>query len=162
MPSIQRLRIAGAIAASVAAVSIWILSPSAAQSPSRQQPPARVQTEYDGPMNKVLLKDYDPHSNLVVPEHHPQKAKFPVIDVHVHPRGRTPEAVADLIKVMDATGVDKAVLLTGATAAGDPVAVLPVLFSMLWHRELVCELTTTLLGPASLIATAPANGTLAG
>jgi predicted TIM-barrel fold metal-dependent hydrolase len=66
-------------------------------------------------MNRVLLKDYDPHSNLVVPEHHPAKARFPAIDVHVHPRGRTPEAVADLLKAMDAAGVEKAVLLTGAS-----------------------------------------------
>ncbi|MGE3284821.1 MAG: TnsA-like heteromeric transposase endonuclease subunit [Pseudonocardia sp.] len=75
-----------------------------------------------------------------------------------HPRCAQPAPMARLREVFAAPTP----LLTGATAAGDPVAVLPVLFSMLWHRELVCELTTTLLGPASLIATAPANGTLAG
>ncbi len=69
---------------------------------------------YDGPMNKVLLKDYDPNSNLVVPEHHPAKAKFPVIDVHVHPAARTPQEVADLVKTMDQTGIETAVLLSGA------------------------------------------------
>jgi predicted TIM-barrel fold metal-dependent hydrolase len=69
---------------------------------------------YDGPMNKVLLKDYNPTSNLVVPEHHPPKAKFPAIDVHVHPAGTSPEEVARLVKAMDESNVEVAVLLTGA------------------------------------------------
>lgn len=69
---------------------------------------------YDGPMNKVLLRDYDPKSNLVVPEHHPAKAKFPVIDVHVHPSVRTPQEVAGWVKAMDDSGVEMAVLMTGA------------------------------------------------
>src|SRR6185295_15539486 len=72
------------------------------------------ETGYDGPMNKVLLKDYDPKSNLVVPEHHPAKAKFPAIDVHVHPAARTPQEVAELVKTMDQTGVETAILLSGA------------------------------------------------
>jgi predicted TIM-barrel fold metal-dependent hydrolase len=65
-------------------------------------------------MNQVLLKDYDPKSNLVVPEHRPAKARFPAIDAHVHPRGRTAEQVAELVKTMDQAGVETAVLLTGA------------------------------------------------
>ncbi len=69
---------------------------------------------YDGPMNKVLLKDYDPSSNLVVPENHPPKAKFPVVDAHVHPTGSSPQDVARLVRAMDESNIEVAVLLTGA------------------------------------------------
>lgn len=107
----KSLAIQGGVLAAVA-IAVFSLSQfeTHAQAPAR-----RPQAEYDGPMNKVLLKDYDPHSNLVVPEHHPPKAKFPVIDVHVHPSARTPEEVAEMVKVMDQVGVDVVVLLTGAT-----------------------------------------------
>ena len=42
-------------------------------------------------------------------------------------------------------------LLGGAAAAGDPVAVLPVLFGMLWRGELAADLERDLLGPATLV-----------
>jgi len=79
-------------------VSAWQLSYS-------QQPPSDAKKAgrgaqkkgYDGPMNKVLLKDYNPNSNLVVAEHHPLKAKFPVIDVHVHPAARNAQEVAQWV-----------------------------------------------------------------
>jgi len=32
----------------------------------------------------LLLKDFKPKSNLVVPQHHVPKPKFPVIDIHTH------------------------------------------------------------------------------
>jgi predicted TIM-barrel fold metal-dependent hydrolase len=96
------------------AVLAWQLGTSRAQSrATKASLPA--DSEYDGPMNKVLVKDYDPRSNLVVPEHHPVKAKFPVIDVHVHPRGSSPQDAAQMVKVMDEVGVEVVVLLTGAT-----------------------------------------------
>lgn len=103
------LQVAGIAVAALAALSLWQIE-TRAQTPAR-----RPQAVYDGPMNKVLLKDYEPHSNLVVPENHPPKAKFPVIDVHVHPSAQTPEEVAEMVKVMDQVGVEVVVLLTGAT-----------------------------------------------
>jgi hypothetical protein len=42
-------------------------------------------------------------------------------------------------------------LLGGAAAAGDPVAVLPVLFGMLWRGELAADLERDLLGPVTLV-----------
>jgi hypothetical protein len=42
-------------------------------------------------------------------------------------------------------------LLAGAAAAGDPVAVLPVLFGMLWRGELAADLEAGLLGAATLV-----------
>ena len=99
--------LAGAVAA-----SSWQFGWSQGQQSGR-----RARAEYDGPMNQVLLKDYVPSSNLVVPEHHPPKAKFPVVDVHAHPRAQASRDVAEWVKVMDQVGVQTVVLLTGATGA---------------------------------------------
>ena len=44
-------------------------------------------------------------------------------------------------------------LLAGAAAAGDPVAVLPVLFGMLWRGELAADLDTRRLAPATMVRT---------
>jgi predicted TIM-barrel fold metal-dependent hydrolase len=86
-------------------------SPSIAQTvaPHAGPPP------YNGPMNSVLLKDYDPIPSLVVPEHHPAKARFPAIDVHSHAYVTTPQQVAELVRAMDDTGVEKVVILTMTT-----------------------------------------------
>jgi len=42
-------------------------------------------------------------------------------------------------------------LLAGAAVAGDPVAVLPVMFGMLWRGELAADLKVGLLGAATLV-----------
>jgi hypothetical protein len=64
-----------------------------------------------------------------------------------HPRFAEPELAARLGEVF----ADEAPLLGGAAAAGDPVAVLPVLFGMLWRGELAADLERGLLGPAMLV-----------
>ena len=66
---------------------------------------------------------------------------------HAHPRFAQPELAARLGEVF----ADEAPLLGGASAAGDPVAVLPVLFGMLWRGELAADLERGLLGPAMLV-----------
>ena len=68
-------------------------------------------------MDAITLKDYAPDSSLIVPEHHPAKAKYPVIDVHSHVYATTPEEVAAWVRTMDETGVQTTVVLTGATGA---------------------------------------------
>ena len=50
-------------------------------------------------------------------------------------------------------------LRAGAAAVGDPVAVLPVLFAMLWRGALAADLDSRVLGPAS---TMQATGERAG
>ena len=47
--------------------------------------------------------------------------------------------------------VEPGPLLAGAAAVGDPVAVLPVLFGMLWRGELAAGLDAALLGPATVV-----------
>lgn len=77
----------------------------------------RVQS---GPMDSVLLKDYRPESSLVLPETRIEKARFPVIDAHAHTsmsRIQTPEDVDAWVKIMDQVGVERTIVLTGATGA---------------------------------------------
>jgi hypothetical protein len=66
-----------------------------------------------------------------------------------HPRFAQPGLAARLGEVF----AQPASLLAGASAAGDPVAVLPVLFGMLWRGELAADLEGGLLGAATLVHT---------
>lgn len=57
-----------------------------------------------------------------------------------HPRHDRPELVAVLRELFSAPTP----LMAGAQAAADPIAVLPVLFHLLWRQELVVDLTVPL------------------
>jgi hypothetical protein len=57
-----------------------------------------------------------------------------------HPRCGDPQAAARLRSVF---AWDRP-LMAGAQAAGDPIATLPVLFHLMWRRELVTDLTVVL------------------
>lgn len=63
----------------------------------------------------LLLKDFRPVSVYNVPQTDVQKAKFPAIDMHAHPYAKTPEKVAEWVKMMDSVGVQKAIILTYET-----------------------------------------------
>lgn len=70
-----------------------------------------------GPMDSILLKDYEPENSLVLPRSEVDKARFPVIDVHAHPSMgniKTAADVDDWVRAMDEVGVEKTVLLSGA------------------------------------------------
>ncbi|WP_411153182.1 TnsA-like heteromeric transposase endonuclease subunit [Streptomyces sp. A30] len=58
-----------------------------------------------------------------------------------HPRVHRPEVAGRLVEVF----ADGAGLLEGARQAGDQIAVLPVLFHLLWRRVLTTDLETGLL-----------------
>ncbi|MPY91239.1 MAG: amidohydrolase family protein [Luteitalea sp.] len=66
-----------------------------------------------GPMDSILLKDYEPDSSLVVPEHHVPKARVPAIDVHSHDYVKTPEEIRAWVRRMDEVGVEVSVILSG-------------------------------------------------
>jgi predicted TIM-barrel fold metal-dependent hydrolase len=73
-----------------------------------------------GPMDAVLLKDYDPHSSLVVPATKVEKARFPAIDVHTHSHMcqiRTREDAASWVRTMDEVGIETSVVFTDAIGA---------------------------------------------
>ena len=98
----------------------WMMLSGAAvaargRSAQAQQAPSPADTEQDTP-DKFLLKDYRPESIYKVPKTEVKKAKYPVIDAHCH-GARPPQQVDDMVKLMDAAGVEKTVIFTGAPRA---------------------------------------------
>lgn len=63
---------------------------------------------------KLLLKNYRPHSIYNIPVTTIHKAKFPVIDVHSHPYAATQSEIELWIKNMDEAGISKTIILTYA------------------------------------------------
>ncbi len=68
-----------------------------------------------------------------------------------HPRVRR-EPVAECLRALFAQPQG---LLAGVRAVGDPIAVLPVLFHLLWHRELAVDLVGERLSAATVVHPAP-------
>ena len=64
---------------------------------------------------RLLLKDFRPQSVYKVPQTVVQKAKYPAIDMHAHIYAKTPEQVDQWVRMMDETGVQKAIVMTMAT-----------------------------------------------
>lgn len=63
----------------------------------------------------ILLKDFRPISAFNIPVTKIQRAKFPVIDMHTHGRyAKERKEVDNWVKVMDETGIEKAIVLTQA------------------------------------------------
>lgn len=67
------------------------------------------------PPDKLLLKDYRPRSIYKIPETRVEKARYPVIDVHSHDYGPTDAQVERWVKTMDEVGLEKTIIMTGAT-----------------------------------------------
>ncbi len=63
----------------------------------------------------LLLKDYRPRPIYNIPHTEIGKARHPVIDMHAHAYARTPEQIAEWVRTMDAVGIDKVIILAGAT-----------------------------------------------
>jgi predicted TIM-barrel fold metal-dependent hydrolase len=64
---------------------------------------------------KLLLKDYHPQPIHKIPITEVPKAKFPVIDMHAHVNARTAEEILAWIMTMDEVGIERTIVLTGAT-----------------------------------------------
>lgn len=71
--------------------------------------------------DRIPLKDYRPKSIFKIPRTEIKKAKFPSIDVHSHVNFPTPirsaEDVDEVVKIMDAAGVERSVFFAGATGS---------------------------------------------
>jgi predicted TIM-barrel fold metal-dependent hydrolase len=80
------------------------------------QPPGGRQPQ-TSPMDTVLVKDWKPDSSLVVPRTEVPRARVPAIDAHSHVYMKTPAEIASWVRVMDETGVETTVILSGATGA---------------------------------------------
>jgi hypothetical protein len=70
-----------------------------------------------------------------------------------HPRHHQPGSADALRRVF----ASEAPLLAGAEAAGDPIAVLPVLFHLLWCHELAADLSLA-LHPDTLVSPGRVTG----
>lgn len=105
MSEINRRQLMGAAAAGIVA----------ARGTAARTPPQGVAAARSGPMDQILLKDYRPETSLLVPQTHVAKARFAAIDVHSHTYARTAEEIAQWVRTMDTVGVERTVLLTGAT-----------------------------------------------
>lgn len=58
----------------------------------------------------------------------------------------------DIARVLAGVFVEPKLLMDGARGAGDPVAVLPVLYHLLWKQTLVTDVAAGLLGPGSVVS----------
>ncbi len=68
-------------------------------------------------VDKLLLKDYRPRSIYNIPVSKVSKAKYPVIDMHTHAYAKTAQELAQWVKTMDQTGIEKSIILSYATGA---------------------------------------------
>lgn len=85
------------------------------------------QTGEVGLLDTLLLKDWMPESVYNVQKTNVTKAKYPIIDLHAHAYARTEEEIAERVSIMDNVGIERSVVLTGAT--GDRFEALHELYS---------------------------------
>src|SRR6267154_4777832 len=64
---------------------------------------------------QLKLKDFRPKSIYRVPVTPIKKAKYPAIDMHSHVYARSEEQLTRWIKTMDEAGIEKTIILSGAT-----------------------------------------------
>ncbi len=65
--------------------------------------------------DQLLLRDYRPRSIFNVPATRVERARYPVIDVHSHAYAKTEADLDWWVATMDAVGIAKSVIMTGAT-----------------------------------------------
>ena len=65
-----------------------------------------------GPGNDLALKDYAPVSVFKLEEHHPEHAKFPVIDAHTHPYAKDEATIREWVKTMEANNIETSCINT--------------------------------------------------
>jgi predicted TIM-barrel fold metal-dependent hydrolase len=90
-------------------LSSWAQAP---QTPGqiRPRPAEGRQPEWQAPS----IRDYKPHSTLVVPQHPVPRAKFPTVDIHSHhPTPIPADQYAQVVKAMDANNLRVIVNLSG-------------------------------------------------
>jgi hypothetical protein len=76
-------------------------------------------------------------------------------DFRRHPRCAGPPGLASLLLEVFAGPVP---LMAGAAAAGDPMAVLPALFHLMWRHALAVDLTARLTAETPVVAGAAPGG----
>lgn len=74
-----------------------------------------AQGQSDANARVPTIEEYQPKSTLVTPEHKPQRARYPFVDIHSHHWSPTPEYVDKLVKEMDTINLRVLVNLSGGT-----------------------------------------------
>ena len=65
---------------------------------------AEVFSANDRPIPEtLLLKDFRPRSIYNIPKTTVKKARYPAIDMHAHNYAKTPEQLAEWVRIMDET-----------------------------------------------------------
>jgi predicted TIM-barrel fold metal-dependent hydrolase len=77
--------------------------------------PVRSKAQTDANGRAPTIQEYQPKSTLVTPEHIPQRAKYPFVDIHSHHWNPTAEYVDKLVKEMDTINLRVLVNLSGGT-----------------------------------------------
>ena len=95
-----------------------------------------------GPMDPVLLKDYRPVTSLVVPITRTPKARYGAIDVHSHAYAGSAAEVKEWVRTKDAVGVERTVVLTGATGERFDALVAAYLTPYPSRFQLYCGIST--------------------
>jgi predicted TIM-barrel fold metal-dependent hydrolase len=85
--------------------------PVATTAQNRSPDPATPQVLPDA----LLLNDYRPKPIHKIPVTEVRKARHPAIDMHVHVHANTPEQIREWIQTKDEVGIEKSIVLTGAT-----------------------------------------------
>lgn len=73
------------------------------------------QTLAQTPPEDIRLKDYRPKSIYKIPVSKIRKAKYPAIDIHSHPYAKSEQELAQWVKIMDAAGIEKTIIMTMST-----------------------------------------------
>ena len=74
-----------------------------------------AQTQSNATARVPTVEEYQPKSTLVTPDHKPDRAKYPFVDIHSHHWNPTPEHVNQLVKEMDTINLRVLVNLSGGT-----------------------------------------------
>ncbi len=75
------------------------------------------EVSYGQGINDLKLKDYRPVSIYKIPVTNVVRAKYPAFDMHTHVYASDEKAIEKWIKAMDACGIEKSIVFTGATGA---------------------------------------------
>jgi predicted TIM-barrel fold metal-dependent hydrolase len=129
------------VAAAVAVVAALAVAqtPQGRQSEGalRPRPGADRQPEFPIPN----IREYKPRSTLVVPEHHVQRAKYPVIDIHSHqPAPMSAEQLDQVVAAMDRLNLQVLVNVSGVS--GDRLKQAVAALRASRHRNRMVQFTT--------------------
>ena len=109
------LKTVGATGFAVGVNHAWSLPSAVRPEDAKSSPSAASHAANHASPETILLKDYRPKSLYKIPITEVPKAKFPVIDMHSHPYEKSPEEIAERVRNMDEVGIEKTIILTGAT-----------------------------------------------